>query len=53
MCAFAALLTAGHDGDLDTHTGRLDEWITATQADTTVPALRSFAEGLLIDHDAP
>jgi transposase len=49
---FAALLTADHDGDLATHTSRLDEWIATVRADTTVPALRSFAEGLLIDHDA-
>ncbi|MGW4798529.1 hypothetical protein ACWEPC_39540 [Nonomuraea sp. NPDC004297] len=49
---FAALLTADHDGDLDTHTSQLDEWIAAVRADPTVPALRSFAEGLLIGHDA-
>ena len=50
--SFAALLTAGHDGDLHEHTTRLDAWIEQVRADQTVPALRSFAEGLLIDHDA-
>jgi transposase len=49
---FAALLTAGHDGDLHEHTTRLDSWIEQVRADRTVPAPRSFAEGLLIDHDA-
>jgi hypothetical protein len=50
--SFAALLTADHDGDLHEHTTRLDAWIEQVRADQTVPALRSFAEGLLIDHDA-
>lgn len=50
--SFAALLTADHDGDLPEHTTRLDAWIEQVRADQTVPALRSFAEGLLIDHDA-
>jgi hypothetical protein len=50
--AFAALLTADHDGDLAKHTATMDAWITRVRDDTRVPALRSFAEGLLIDHDA-
>src|SRR5579875_798554 len=50
--SFAALLTAGHDGNLDEHTARLHSWIAQVRADPQVPALRSFAEGLLIDHDA-
>ena len=50
--SFARLLTADHDGDLDTHTTRLDSWIDKARNDPQVPALRSFAEGLLIDHDA-
>ncbi|MEU6711699.1 ISL3 family transposase [Nonomuraea sp. NPDC046802] len=50
--SFAALLTADHDGNLDDHTARLDAWIDKVRADQQVPALRSFAEGLLIDHDA-
>jgi transposase len=49
---FAALLTADHDGNLPEHTTQLDAWIDQVRADTSVPALRSFAEGLLIDHDA-
>jgi transposase len=50
--SFAALLTADHDGDLHEHATRLDAWLEQVRADQTVPALRSFAEGLLIDHDA-
>lgn len=50
--SFAALLTADHDGNLDEHTAHLDSWIAQVRADPMVPALRSFAEGLLIDHDA-
>jgi transposase len=50
--SFAALLTAGHDGNLDAHTAHLDAWIGKVRADQQIPALRSFAEGLLIDHDA-
>lgn len=50
--SFAALLTAEHDGDLPKHTARLDSWIDQARAGQTLPALRSFAEGLLIDHDA-
>lgn len=50
--SFAALLTADHDGNLDRHTAHLDSWIEQVRAGPKVPALRSFAEGLLIDHDA-
>lgn len=50
--SFAALLTADHDGNLAEHTTRLDAWIHQVRDDPAVPALRSFAEGLLIDHDA-
>jgi len=50
--SFAMLLTADHDGDLDAHTTRLDSWINKARNDPQVPALRSFAEGLLIDHNA-
>lgn len=50
--SFAALLTADHDGNLDEHTAHLDAWIDQVRADQQAPALRSFAEGLLIGHDA-
>lgn len=50
--SFAALLTADHDGNLQTHTAHLDAWIDQVRNDQTLPALRSFAEGLLIDHGA-
>lgn len=50
--SFATLLTADHDGNLPEHTARLDTWIKQVRNDPSVPALRSFAEGLLIDHDA-
>ena len=46
------VLTADHDGNLPEHAARLDAWIAQARNDTAVPALRSFAEGLLIDHDA-
>jgi hypothetical protein len=49
---FAALLTADHDGNLPEHTARLNSWIEQVRADAAAPALRSFAGGLLIDHDA-
>lgn len=49
---FAALLTADHDSNLAAHTARLDSWIAQLRTRTDLPALRSFAEGLLIDHDA-
>lgn len=49
---FASLLVTDHDGDLPAHTARLDAWIAGVRDDQRVPALRSFAEGLLIDHDA-
>jgi transposase len=49
---FAALLTTDHDGDIQEHTKHLDAWIQQVRNDPAVPALRSFAEGLLIDHDA-
>jgi transposase len=49
--AFAELLTRERDGDLTDCAARLDQWIAAVRADD-LPAVHSFAEGLLIDRDA-
>jgi transposase len=46
------MLTADHDTDHDTRTARLDAWIEQVRDDPQLPALRSFAEGLIIDHVA-
>ncbi|MGP4027457.1 hypothetical protein [Actinomadura sp. 3N407] len=50
--SFAALLITDNDANLPENTARLDSWIAQVRDAPAVPTLRSFAEGLLIDHDA-